>query len=112
QPPASSPPPPSPSSLTSSPSPTRPTLPPSPATSVLTCRATAPADYIVTVTGTNGTLSHTTATILFHVVDFSITSNPSSQSLAVGQSSQSASISLTRLNCFYRIVTLKDVMLL
>src|SRR5207247_1784822 len=79
---------------------TRLTLPPSPTTSVLTCKATAPADYIVTVNGTNGTLSHTTATILFHVVDFSITSNPSSQSLAVGQSSQSASISLTSLNSF------------
>src|SRR5206468_1505052 len=102
-------PPSTPSGLTCSLSLTRLNLPPSPTTSVLTCRATVPADYIVTVTGTNGTLSHTTATIMFHVVDFSITSNPSSQSLAVGQSSQSASISLTSLNSFTGTVTLSVV---
>src|SRR5205823_9497129 len=54
------------------------TLPPSvtfgtsPQTATLSCSATVAGDYTVTVTGTNAALSHTTAAILFHVVDFTI----------------------------------------
>src|SRR3989454_6941197 len=45
-------------------------------TSTLSCSATVAADYTLTVTGTSGSLSHATAAITFHVVDFSI--SPSS----------------------------------
>src|SRR5438046_3135027 len=102
-------PPSTPSGLTCSLSLTRLTLPHSPTTSVLTCRATAPADYIVTVTGTTGALSHTTPASLFPVLACCITVTHASQSLAVGQSSQSASISLTSLNSFTGTVTLNVV---
>src|SRR5437899_532286 len=67
---------------------TRLTLPPSPVTSILSCSSSTANDYTVTVTGTNGTLTHTTANILFHIVDFTITPSLSSLSLVVGQSQQ------------------------
>src|SRR3989442_8172169 len=83
------------------------TLPPSPATSVLSCSSSTANDYMVTVTGINGTLSHTTASLLFHIVDFSITSLPSSSiSLVVGQTSSSTSIHLGSLNGFTGTVAL------
>src|SRR5207249_8919019 len=44
----------------------------SPQTATLSCSAATAGDYTVTVTGSVGTRSHTTANILFHVVDFSI----------------------------------------
>src|SRR2546428_756428 len=82
-------------------------LPPSPATSVLSCSSSTANDYVVTVTGINGTLSHTTASLLFHIVDFSITSLPSSSiSLVVGQTSSSTSIHLGSLNGFTGTVAL------
>src|SRR5438876_1039971 len=40
----------------------------SPQAATLSCGATAAGDYAVTVTGTSGSLNHTTSSILFHVV--------------------------------------------
>src|SRR5947199_272507 len=40
----------------------------SPQAATLSCGATAAGDYAVTVTGTSGSLTHTTSSILFHVV--------------------------------------------
>src|SRR5256712_864547 len=67
---------------------TRLTLPPSPVTSILSCSSSTANDYTVTVTGTNGTLTHLTANIPFDIVDFTITPSLSSLSLVVGQSQQ------------------------
>src|SRR5207249_2459193 len=52
----------------------------SPQTATLSCSAANAGDYTVTVTGTDGTLTHTTTTILFHVVAFTLTANPSTVS--------------------------------
>ncbi len=96
-----------PSGITCSLSATRISLPPSPATSVLSCSSSIAANYSVTVTGTNGTLAHTTALILFRIVDFTIVPLPSSSvSLVVGQSSTTTSIHLGSLNGFTGTVTL------
>src|SRR5437773_7758318 len=95
-----------PSGITCSLSATRLSLPPSPATSILSCSSSTAANYSVTVTGINGTLSRTTASILFHVVDFTIVTLPSSSvSLVVGQSSTTTSIHLGSLS-FTGTVTL------
>src|SRR3989441_1624115 len=94
-----------PSGLTCSLSLSKVTLAPSPATSVLSCRSSTASDYIVTVTGLNGTLSHTTANILFHVVDFTITPSLSSLSLVVGQSQQTT-VNLVGVNRFVGLVNL------
>src|SRR6266487_2407760 len=96
-----------PSGITCSLSATRISLPPSPATSVLSCSSSIAANYSVTVTGTNGTLAHTTALILFRIVDFTFVPLPSSSvSLVVGQSSTTTSIHLGSLNGFTGTVTL------
>jgi len=57
----------------------------------LSLSAAANGDYTVTVTGTSGSLSHTTAIITLHVTtpDFSITASPTSISIAVGGSGTS-----------------------
>src|SRR5438094_3367749 len=95
-----------PSGITCSLSAPRLSLPPSPATSILSCSSSTAANYSVTVTGINGTLSRTTASILFHVVDFTIVTLPSSSvSLVVGQSSTTTSIHLGSLS-FTGTVTL------
>ncbi len=94
-----------PSEIACSLSPTKLNLPPSPATSILSCLSSTPNDYTVTVTGTNGTLSHTTANILFHIVDFTITPSLSSLSLVVGQSQQTT-VSLVGSNRFVGNVNL------
>src|SRR3989449_353756 len=94
-----------PSGLTCSLSLNKVTLAPSPATSLLSCRSSTASDYIVTVTGLNGTLSHTTANILFHIVDFTITPSLSSLSLVVGQSQQTT-VNLVGVNRFVGIVNL------
>jgi len=96
-----------PSALTCTLSSIRLTLPPSPATSILSCSSSTANDYTVTVTGINGTLSHTTANILFHVVDFTVTLLPSSSlSLVVGQNSGTTSIHLGSVNGFAGSVAL------
>src|SRR5207249_2975489 len=70
----------------------------SPQTATLSCSATAAADYTVTVTGTDGTLSHSTATILFHVVDFSISAAAVSPAQIFAGSSGTSTITVTALN--------------
>ena len=97
-----------PSGINCSLSPTKLNLPPSPATSILSCRSSTPNDYAVTVTGTNGTLSHTTANILFHIVDFTITPSLSSLSLVAGQSQQTT-VNLLGANRFVGNVNLNVI---
>ncbi|TMI20148.1 hypothetical protein E6H36_13110, partial [Candidatus Bathyarchaeota archaeon] len=70
----------------------------SPQTATLSCSASTAADYTVTVTGTDGTLSHTTATILFHVVDFSIAAGAVSPAQIFAGSSGTSTITVTALN--------------
>ncbi len=95
-----------PSGITCSLSATRLSLPPSPATSVLSCSSSTAATYSVTVTGINGSLSRTTGSILFRIVDFTIVTLPSSSvSLVVSQSSTTTSIHMGSLS-FTGTVTL------
>ncbi len=54
----------------------------SPQTAALSCLATAAGNYTVAVTGTSGSLTHTTSSILFHVVPVSLP--PSSPSTFFG----------------------------
>ncbi len=98
-----------PSGLICSLSPPRLSLPPSPATSVLSCSSSTANDYTVIVTGTNGTLSRSTNSILFHFVDFVLSSNIPSLSLLAGQTSQTASVHLTSSNGFVGTITLNVV---
>src|SRR5439155_169414 len=70
----------------------------SPQTATLSCSASTAADYTVTVTGTDGTLSHTTATILFHVVDFSIAAGAVSPAQILAASSGTSTIRVTAVN--------------
>jgi hypothetical protein len=75
------------------------TLPPSPASSPLSCKASTAADYHITVTGNSGPLSHTTATITYHVTDFTITAAPTSFDSKIGKSGNTT-LTLTGLNGF------------
>ena len=70
----------------------------SPQTATLSCSAAAAGDYTVTVTGTDGTLTHTTATILFHVVDFTIAAGAVSPTQILVGSSGTSTITVTALN--------------
>src|SRR5437867_1693565 len=70
----------------------------SPQTATLSCSAAAAGDYTVTVTGTDATLSHTTATILFHVVDFSISAGAVSPTQILAGSSGTSTITVTAVN--------------
>src|SRR5205823_9970646 len=70
----------------------------SPQTATLSCSASTAADYTVTVTGTDGTLSHTTATILFHVVDFTIAAGAVSPTQIFAGASGTSIITVTALN--------------
>src|SRR2546426_3296263 len=64
------------------------------------CSATVAADYTLTVTGTSGSLSHATAAITFHVVDFSISpSSPVTVNTNVGVAG-TQTITVTALNGF------------
>src|SRR2546426_5226581 len=75
-------------------------------TSTLSCSATVAADYTLTVTGTSGSLSHATAAITFHVVDFSISpSSPVTVNTNVGVAG-TQDLTGTRLNSFNRTVSL------
>src|SRR5207249_224037 len=70
----------------------------SPQTATLSCSATAAGDYTVTVTGTDGTLTHTTATILFHVVDFTIAAGAVSPAQILAAASGTSTITVTAVN--------------
>src|SRR2546425_8601853 len=66
---------------------------------------TSPAgNYLATVTGTNGALSHS-ATVVFHVQDFTVTSSTSSVSVTTNQAG-TATITVSPLNGFAGTVTL------
>jgi uncharacterized membrane protein len=67
-------------------------------TATLTCSATVAGDYTITVTGTAGTLTHTTGTILFHLVDFSIAAGTVSPTQILAGSSGTSTITATALN--------------
>ncbi|TMI59881.1 hypothetical protein E6H14_02225 [Candidatus Bathyarchaeota archaeon] len=77
----------------------------SPQTATLSCSAATAGDYTVIVTGTDGTLSHMTATILFHVTDFTLTSSPSSISYTAPNTGTST-ISANALNGFTGSISL------
>src|SRR5207249_2144366 len=70
----------------------------SPQTATLSCCATTAGDYTVTVTGTDGTLTHTTATILFHVVDFTIAAGAVSPAQILAGASGTSTITVTAVN--------------
>lgn len=65
---------------------------------------TAPGDYTLTITGTDGTLTHTT-TVLLKIQGFSISATPPSQTVIQGQSAD-YTITLTSLNGYTNPVTL------
>jgi len=96
----------SPLGLSCSVTPTSLVLPPSPSTSLLTCTASVARDYTVTVTGINGTLSHTTSIITFHFVDFTLAPSKASVTLIAGSGTTGDSLTLTSLNSFTGIVTM------
>ncbi|MBO0887751.1 Ig-like domain repeat protein, partial [Candidatus Bathyarchaeota archaeon] len=97
-----------PSALTCSLSPASLKLPPSPIASILSCSSSTAGDYTVTVTGTDGTVSRTTGSILFHIVDFTITPSSPSLTLVVGQSTQDP-VTLTPGNGFVGTVSINLV---
>src|SRR5882762_1828417 len=96
----------SPLGLSCSVTPTSLVLPPSPSTSLLTCTASVARDYTVTVTGINGTLSHTTSIITFHFVDFTLAPSKASVTLIAGSGTTGDSLTLASLNSFTGIVTM------
>ncbi len=72
----------------------------------LNASGTAPGTYTITVTGINGTLSHSTPlTVSVATPDFTISSNPASMTIAQG-SSGTATITVTSLNSFSGTVNL------
>src|SRR5207249_694477 len=70
----------------------------SPQTATLSCSAASAGDYTVTVTGTDGTLSHTTGTILFHVVDFTIAAGAVSPTQILAGGSGTSTVTVTAVN--------------
>ena len=78
-------------------------------TSTLSCNASDPGDYTVTVTGTSGTLSHPTGNIVFHVSGFRISAT-SPAAVTTGQTATS-SITITPVNGFTGTVNLSDTSL-
>jgi hypothetical protein len=73
-------------------------------TATISCSAGAAGNYTLTVTGTNGALSHS-ATIVISVQDYAITANVASVEINAG-SNGSSTITITPLNHFSGIVSL------
>jgi hypothetical protein len=73
-------------------------------TATVSCNATVAGNYTLTITGTNGTLSHS-ATILFSAQDYTITANFVSVQINAG-SSGSSILTITPLNHFSGTVSL------
>ena len=73
-------------------------------TSTLSCSGSPAGNYLGTVTGTSGTLSHS-ANVVFHVQDFSVADSPTSLSVNVGVAGTSI-ITLNPLNGFASTVAL------
>jgi len=73
-------------------------------TSTLSCQSSTVGNYLATVTGTSGSLSHS-ATVKYQVQDFTVTASPSSVSTSVGVSGTST-ITVAALNGFTGVVAL------
>jgi hypothetical protein len=73
-------------------------------TSALSCQGSPAGNYLATVTGTSGSLSHS-ATVKYQAQDFTVTANPSSVSTSVGVSGIST-ITVASLNGFTGAVAL------
>ena len=73
-------------------------------TSALSCQGSPPGNYLATVTGTSGSLSHS-ATVKYQAQDFIVTANPSSVSTRVSVSAIST-ITVAPLNGFTGAVAL------
>src|SRR5207245_6329782 len=73
-------------------------------TATVSCNATAAGNYTLTVTGTNGAISHA-VTIFLSVQDYAITANVASIEINVG-SNGSSIITITPLNHFSGTVSL------
>src|SRR5207245_9007988 len=52
-------------------------------TSTLSCHGSPAGNYLATVTGTSGTLSHPVA-VTFHVQDFTVSANPTDVNVSTG----------------------------
>lgn len=72
--------------------------------SSLSCHGSPAANYLATVTGTSGSLSHS-ATVTYHVQDFSVAASPASVSVTTGAPGTST-ITVSPLNGFTGTVTL------
>ena len=72
--------------------------------SALSCHGSLAGNYLATVAGTSGSLSHS-ATVAYHVQDFSLTVNPTSVSVSTGTAGNST-LSVAPLNGFNAPVTL------
>ena len=78
-------------------------------TATLSCSSRGTNDFVVTVTGASGTLSHTTANITFHVAlipDFTISAGAVSPSQILAGASGTSTITLTAVNSFTGTVNL------
>src|SRR5207253_2405742 len=73
-------------------------------TATVSCNATVSGNYTLTVTGTNGALSHS-ATIIISVEDYTITANPSTVTILAGATGNST-VTITALNRFGGTVSL------
>jgi uncharacterized membrane protein len=71
----------------------------SPATATLSCSASTAGDYSVTLTGTSGSPSTATLSVLFHISDFTLSTSPSTLSVNVGATG-STMVDLTSVNDF------------
>src|SRR5207253_2928131 len=74
--------------------------------STLACSATQWGNYNVTVSGNSTSLTHSTAKILFEVVDFSVTASPLIVSPANLGTTANSTITITSLNGFAKRVSL------
>ena len=78
-----------------------------PSSSILSCTGSAVRNYMATITGTSGTLSHS-ATVIYHVIgaqEFTLSPNPPSFNIPAG-SSGTSTITLRSLNAFSGTVSL------
>src|SRR5438093_11520 len=73
-------------------------------TSTLSCHGSPAGNYLATITGTSGTLSHS-ASVTYHMGDFAISANPTGASVNVNVAG-SSTITIAPLNAFSATVTL------
>ena len=73
-------------------------------TSTLSCNGSPTGNYLATITGTSGTLSHS-ANVTYHVQDFAISASPASVTVNVNVAG-SSTITIAPLNAFSGTITL------